>query len=173
VIYLRSLTKPVSPGMRVAALAARGIAGARLRATRIVDDFFVSGPLQHAALEFLAAPAWARHRRALRVALRDRRDALLAALRKHLPDLRPVAVPRGGLHVWVRLPDGLDDTALAAAALHERVVVFPGRPWYAAEPPAPHLRLTFAAAPPDALEEGVRRLARAVGHTTADFLTTR
>jgi DNA-binding transcriptional MocR family regulator len=42
------------------------------------------------------------------------------------------------------------------------VVVFPGRPWFPAEPPAPFLRLTFAAAPPEALDEGVRRLARAL-----------
>jgi DNA-binding transcriptional MocR family regulator len=71
-------------------------------------------------------------------------------------------VPRGGLHLWVRLPDNLDDLELAAAAAAEQVIVFPGRPWYAAEPPAPHLRLTYAAAPPALLDEGVRRLARAV-----------
>ena len=47
-------------------------------------------------------------------------------------------------------------------AAAEGVIVFPGRPWFPAEPPAPFLRLTFAAAPPEALDEGVRRLARAL-----------
>jgi DNA-binding transcriptional MocR family regulator len=61
----------------------------------------------------------------------------------------------------VRLPAGVDDVALASAAANEGVVVFPGRPWYAAEPPAPHLRLTYAAAPPGQMDEAVRRLARA------------
>jgi DNA-binding transcriptional MocR family regulator len=88
--------------------------------------------------------------------------ALLAALTRHLPQLAPQAVPRGGLHLWVRLPDGTDDVALAVAAATEGVVVFPGRPWYAAEPPAPHLRLTYAAAPPDLMDEAVRRLSRAM-----------
>jgi DNA-binding transcriptional MocR family regulator len=42
------------------------------------------------------------------------------------------------------------------------VVVVPGRPWYAAEPPGPYLRLTYAAAPPEQMDEAVRRLARAL-----------
>jgi DNA-binding transcriptional MocR family regulator len=64
------------------------------------------------------------------------------------------------MHLWVRLPAGTDDAALAAAAAAEGVAVFPGRPWYAAEPPAPHLRLTYAAAAPELMDEAVRRLAR-------------
>jgi DNA-binding transcriptional MocR family regulator len=162
VVYLRSLTKSAAPGLRIAAIGARGAAGARLRAARVLDDFFVAGPMQQAALEFVTSPAWPRHRRGLRAALRERREALLAALRRHAPALVPDTVPRGGLHLWVRLPDGLDDVEVTAAAAAEQVVVFPGRPWYAAEPPAAYLRLTFAAAPPDLLEEGVRRLAEAI-----------
>ncbi len=160
VVYVRSLTKSAAPGLRVAGIGARGAAGARLRAARIVDDFFVSGPLQEAALEIVSSPAWRRHRRRLRGELRARRDALVAALARHLPGLAPPAVPAGGLHLWVALPDGTDDVAVATAAAAEGVVVFPGRPWFAAEPPGPFLRLTYAAAPPDALDEGVKRLAR-------------
>ncbi|MEN3609519.1 PLP-dependent aminotransferase family protein [Plantactinospora sp. ZYX-F-223] len=162
VVYLRSLTKSTAPGLRVAAIGARGPAGARLRTARLRDDLFVAGPLQQATLEFVSAPAWARHRRALRTALRARREALLTALRRHLPELAEQPVPRGGMHLWTRLPEGTDDVGLATAAAAEGVVVFPGRPWYAAEPPAPHLRLSYAAAPPELMDEAVRRLARAL-----------
>ncbi|MCW6009646.1 PLP-dependent aminotransferase family protein [Micromonospora sp. CPCC 205371] len=162
VVYLRSLTKAAAPGLRVAAIGARGPAGARLRAARLLDDFFVAGPLQQATVEFVTSPAWSRHRRALRAALRTRREALLVALSRHLPDLAPQPIPRGGLHLWTRLPDGADDVALATAAATEGVIVFPGRPWYAAEPPAAYLRLTYAAAPPDQMDEAIRRLARAL-----------
>ncbi|MFJ1543356.1 PLP-dependent aminotransferase family protein [Micromonospora chalcea] len=164
VVYLRSLTKPAAPGLRIAALGARGPAGARLRAARLLDDLFVAGPLQQAALEFLTAPAWDRHRRSLRVQLRARREALLAALDRHLPQLAPRAVPRGGLHLWVRLPDNTDDVAVTAAAAAAGVTVFPGRPWYAAEPPAPHLRLTYAAAPPEQMDDAIHRLSTALPH---------
>jgi DNA-binding transcriptional MocR family regulator len=162
VVYLRSLTKSAAPGLRVAAIGARGPAGARLRAARLLDDFFVAGPLQQATLELVTSPAWARHRRSLRAALETRRAALLTALRRHLPDLVPPAVPRGGLHLWARLPEGFDDVAVAAAAASEGVIVFPGRPWFAAEAPAAHLRLTYAAAPPEEMDEAVQRLARAM-----------
>jgi DNA-binding transcriptional MocR family regulator len=162
IVYVRSLTKSVAPGLRVAAVGARGAAGARLRGARIVDDFFVSGPLQEAALEIVSSPAWRRHRRRLRSELRARRDALAAALARDAPALELASLPTGGLHLWVALPEGTDDVALAAAAAAEGVVVYPGRPWFAAEPPAPFLRLTFGAATPDALDEGVRRLARAL-----------
>jgi DNA-binding transcriptional MocR family regulator len=164
VIYLRSLTKSAAPGLRVAALGARGPAGARLRAARLLDDFYVAGPLQQATIEFVTSPTWHRHRRRLRTELRTRRDALLTALRRHLPELIPPTIPTGGLHLWTPLPTGSDDVAVATAAATAGVIVFPGRPWHAAEPPAPHLRLTYAAAPPSAMDEAVRRLATALPH---------
>jgi DNA-binding transcriptional MocR family regulator len=77
IVYVRSLTKFVVPGLRIGALCARGAAGARLKAARIVNDFFVAGILQETALEFLASPAWRRHMRTVRTILRARRDALI------------------------------------------------------------------------------------------------
>lgn len=162
VVYLRSLTKLVAPGLRVAAIGARGVAGARLRTARGLDDFFVAGPMQAAAIDFVTSPAWRRHLSGLHAALRVRRDALLDALERHLPALRPAAAPSGGLHVWLRLPDGVDEAAVTAAAAARDVVVFPGRPWFAAEPPGPHLRLSFGGAPAELYDEGVRRLADAL-----------
>ena len=168
VVHVRSLTKVAAPGLRVGALAARGPAAERLRIARLIDDFYVSGPLQEATLELVSSPGWARHLRALRAGLRARRDALLAAIAEHLPHLPAPAAPGGGLHVWLTLPAGTDDAALAGDAAAAGVVVSPGRPFFAAEPPGAHLRLTFGAAPPAALTEGVRRLAgvlRAAGQT--------
>jgi DNA-binding transcriptional MocR family regulator len=159
VVHIRSLTKSAAPSLRVAAVSARGAAGARLKAARIIDDFFVAGPLQHATLELVSAPAWRRHLRGLRTELGARRDALLAALGEHLPAWEVATVPAGGLHVWVRLPAGLDDGVVTAQAAAAGVLVSPGRPWFAADSPGPHLRLTYAGAPAPDLVEGVRRLA--------------
>jgi DNA-binding transcriptional MocR family regulator len=161
VVYVRSLTKAAAPGLRVAAVSARGAAGARLKAARVIDDFFVSGPLQHATLELVSTAAWRRHRRAIGTELAVRRDALVAALGEHLPAWELETIPAGGLHLWPRLPDGTDDAALTARAAAAGVLVSPGRPWFAAEPPAPHLRLTYAGASPAELADGVRRLAHA------------
>ena len=68
-------------------------------------------------------------------------------------------VPTGGLHMWLRLPDGTDEAGLVAAAARAGVMVAGCRRSFAAEPTGPHLRLTFGGAPPDVLVEGVARLA--------------
>ncbi|MEU7136482.1 PLP-dependent aminotransferase family protein [Streptomyces sp. NPDC046261] len=168
VVHVCSLTKFTSPSLRVGALAARGPVLDRLRAIQVVDSFFVPRPLQEAALELVGAPAWPRHRRAVAAELRTRRETLLAELARELPALTPDFVPPGGFHLWARLPDGTDEGALAAAALRAGVAVNAGRPFYCAEPPAPHLRLCFAAAAGTAeLAEGVRRLRVAYEELTA------
>ncbi len=159
VVHVCSLTKATSPSFRVSALAARGPVLERLRAIQVVDHFFVPRPLQEAALELVGSPAWPRHLRTVAGELRMRRDAMAAALRLRVPELAVPHIPAGGYHLWVRLPDGTDETTLASAALRAGVAVAPGRPYFAAEPPAAHVRLSFAAvAGLGEIDEGVRRL---------------
>ncbi|MFD8195522.1 aminotransferase-like domain-containing protein [Streptomyces wuyuanensis] len=159
VVHVCSLTKATSPSLRVGALAARGPVLERLRAIHVVDNFFVPRPLQDAALELVGAPAWNRHLRFVAAELKARRDTMTTALRLRLPELALPHVPAGGHHLWLRLPDGTDESALVAAALRAGVAVAPGRPYFSAEPPAGHLRLSFAGvAGPAEITEGVRRL---------------
>jgi DNA-binding transcriptional MocR family regulator len=155
VVHLRSLTKPSAPGLRIAAVVARGPAAARLRAARIVEDLFVSGPLQEAALELVAAPAWRAHLRRLRRVLRERRDAMVAALGEH--GFAVPLIPAGGMNLWIPLDE--DDRALTRRAGAAGVIVSAGREFFAAEPPAPFLRLTYGTEPPERLAEAVRRIA--------------
>ncbi len=159
VVHVGSLTKATSPSFRVSALAARGPVLERLRAIQVVDSFFVPRPLQEAALELVGAPAWPRHLRTIAGELQARRTAMTSALARHLPELALPHVPSGGYHLWLRLPDGADESALAAAALRAGVALTPGRPYFSAEPPAAHVRLSFAAvAGTGEITEGVRRL---------------
>ncbi|OLZ72917.1 GntR family transcriptional regulator [Streptomyces sp. IMTB 2501] len=159
VVHVGSLTKATSPSFRVAALAARGPVLERLRAIQVVDSFFVPRPLQEAALELVGSPAWPRHLRALSAELKTRRDTMTTELARRLPELALPHIPSGGYHLWLRLPDGTEETALTAAALRAGVALTPGRPYFSAEPPAPHLRLSFAAvAGTGEITEGVRRL---------------
>ncbi|MDQ0402778.1 PLP-dependent aminotransferase family protein [Streptomyces sp. NPDC000349] len=166
VVHVCSLTKATSPSFRVSALAARGPVLERLRAIQVVDTFFVPRPLQEAALELVGSPAWPRHLRAIAAELKDRRDAMTSALRLSLPEVSLPHIPSGGYHLWLRLPDGTDEVALTAAALRAGVAITPGRPYFSAEPPAAHLRLSFAAvAGAGEIAEGVRRLRTACTET--------
>ena len=158
VIYLMSLTKSVAPSLRIGALVARGPAASRLRSLRAMDDFFVPQPMQEAATELLGSAGWGRHRSALRRGLRGRRDALVAALGVHAPSLHIPAVPGGGMHLWCRLPEGMDDGEVARRCELRGLLVGSGTPYHAAEPPAPYLRLTYCAEPADRLVRGAQLL---------------
>jgi len=162
VVHVRSLTKAASPSLRVGALTAHGPALERLRAVQAVDSFFVPRPLQETALELVGSPAWARQLRELATALEERRRAAVGALRRTLPELLGPQVPYGGYHLWLRLPDGTDEGGLTAAALRAGVAVTAGSPYFAAEAPAPHLRLSYACTrSPAQVTEGIERLHRA------------
>lgn len=163
VVYLTSLTKPASPSLRIGALIARGPVMQRLRATRLVDDFFLTRPLQEAAVELLSTPAWGRHLRSLATALRERCAALTAGLARDVPGWTLTRVPQGGLHLWLRLPtDSLPRMAdVVEAARNLGVAVSAGDGYFAAEPPGAYLRLSFAAAADASqLTSGVRKLGR-------------
>ena len=159
-VYLRSLTKSTAPGLRIGAIVARGAALARLTASRAATEFFVSGPMQEAALEVVHAPAWQRHLRRVRETLQARRDTLVDAARRHFGDRSLAVVPPGGIHLWLRLPDHVDSEALAARAAQQDVIVSGGRRWFPAEPTGSFLRVSYASASEDELRRAVETLAR-------------
>ncbi len=162
VVHLRSLTKSMAPGVRVAGLVARGPAMQRIRASRWAADLYVSPVLQLVAADVLAAPAWQRHLVRLRRELLGRRDALITALRGHAPLAEPTHVPRGGLSLWVRLPGQADALTIAARCLQDGLAVSAGDEWFPAEPDGPYLRLGYAAAPPDQFDRAAQTLGRAL-----------
>lgn len=163
VVHLRSLTKSVSPALRVAAVVARGAARDRLLADRAAESMYVSGLLQAAVLDVVTQPGWERHLRGLRQQLRARRDLLVCSLAEHAPQAVVEHVPAGGLHLWVRLPDDTDLPRLVGEAEAAGVVVAPGTEWFPAEPTAPHLRLSFAGPEPARFPEGARLLGELLG----------
>jgi DNA-binding transcriptional MocR family regulator len=159
VVHIRSLTKVTSPNLRIGALAARGPVMARLRAAHVVDTMFVPAPLQYTALEVVTAPGWKRGLATLAAALEHRRtvaaDAVAAVFGPEALPLRP----RGGYHLWVSLPGHLDGSQLAATALAHGIAVTPGDNYYPAPGGAPHIRLSYVAAPSATdIDGAVRRL---------------
>ena len=144
VVYLRSLTKTVSPALRVAAVIARGPARDRILADRAAETMYVSGVLQAAVLDVVTQPGWRTHLKAMRRQLRARRDLLLESLQSHAPPVVVEHVPVGGLNLWARLPDGTDVDALVRECESRRLLIAPGSEWFPAEPSAPYIRLNFS-----------------------------
>ncbi|ANY07998.1 aminotransferase-like domain-containing protein [Pseudonocardia sp. HH130630-07] len=162
VVYLRSLTKSVSPAVRVAALIARGPARDRIAADQAAGSMYVSDVLQEVALDVVTQPGQAGRLRALRRRLRTRRDHLLGQVREHVDGARVDSVPDGGLHLWVQLPDDIDLDRLAADCEVRGVLLAPGDGWFPAEAPGRFLRLCFAAADPGRFADATQVIAEAV-----------
>ncbi|WP_369370465.1 PLP-dependent aminotransferase family protein [Promicromonospora sp. Populi] len=156
VVYLRSLTKSVSPAVRVAGLVARGPARERILAGAQAESMYVSGMLQAVALDVVTQPAWRTHLRGQRHQLAARRDLLLGALREHVPSGVVEAVPQGGLNLWLRLPDTTDVARLVRDCEAAGVVVAAGDEWFPAEPTGAYLRLNYAGPNPGAFPDGAR-----------------
>ena len=99
------------------------------------------------------------HIRLVRKRQRSRRDALLRALREHLPQARVQGVA-AGLHLLITFP-GLDgsDADLAEAILRTGVLVQP-LSWHRQRPGVPGFVLGYAAHTPDRLHEAARRIAQ-------------
>ncbi|CAN5194182.1 PLP-dependent aminotransferase family protein [soil metagenome] len=162
VVYVRSLTKSVSPAIRVAAIVARGPARERIMADRVATSMYVSGVLQTAALDVVTQPGWQTHLRALRKQLRARRDLLVDSMAEHAPLALLTAVPAGGLNLWLRLPDIGDLAAVVRRCEERNVLIAPGTEWFPAEPAGPYLRLNFSGPNPGAFPEAARVIGDAV-----------
>lgn len=161
VITIRSLSKAAAPGLRVAAVIARGPALARLVSARLAADFFTAPLLQTIAAEILPSAAWQRHLVVLRSALRERRDLLVTELAAHAPQLR-CTPPRGGVAIWVQLPAGIDEAALASACADRGVGVSVGNTYRLTESPHGYLRLAFGTSEASSLSVAAERIGSAL-----------
>lgn len=166
VIYLRSLTKSVSPALRVAAVIARGPARDRILADQAAESMYVSGVLQAAALDVVTQPGWRTHLRGVREQLRSRRDLLLRCLAEHAPTAHVPTIPVGGLNLWAQLPAGADADTVVQECEIRGLVIAPGAEWFPAEPPGHYVRLNYSGESPDRFPEAARILGDVLDHLT-------
>jgi 2-aminoadipate transaminase len=162
VLYVDSLSKTVGGGLRVGWIAARGPVRRRLAMLKLDTDMHTPTLVQMIAARYLTSGAHDRHLAGSIPFYRERRDAVLAALERHLPGEHRVTRPAGGHHVWVTLRGTLDERALYAEAFRHGMTFTPGGAMTPERPMHTSLRLSFALLDPEQLDEGVRRLAVAI-----------
>jgi 2-aminoadipate transaminase len=107
--------------------------------------------------EYLKSADWKGQIDTFRGVYRERRDAMLGALRDYLPQLS-WTVPNGGFYIWLTLPEHLDSKAMLPRAVKELVAYTPGTAFYADGNGRNNIRLSFCYPTPEFIREGVRRL---------------
>src|SRR5919112_4024172 len=162
VIYCDSMSKTVGGGLRMGWLAARGPVFDRLALMKLNTDFHTNTLAQHITARFLEQGGYERHLEASNPFYRERRDLLMEALERHLTGEYRAEVPNGGHHVWVQLTRPVDERALYREAVRAGVTFTPGGAVTADRMPLTSLRLSFSLVDPPELDEGIRRLARAL-----------
>ncbi len=166
VIYQGGGSKLGLPGLRVGWLVAPIPAMAALTVAKTFEDLHTAALTQRLAAAFIGSPHAERHLARLRVECRARRDALINGLRQHCPRLR-FRVPGGSYYLWATLPPPLTSDALHPIALEHGVGVRSGSAFSPNGGGTDHVRLCYAALPPDRIVEGARRLGRAVDQALA------
>ena len=168
VVYIGTLSKILSPGLRIGWVAATESVRDKLVLLKEAADLCQSNLTQGVAQQWFATQPWRDQVHTFREVYRERCDAMLGELAASFPPGCTWTVPTGGFFVWLRLPDGLDSRQLLAKALRARVAYVPGAAFYADGGGANELRLSFCFPPPERIREGVRRLADVV-HDEIEF----
>jgi len=166
VIYLSTFSKTLAPGLRLGWIVAPRPVIAKLVELKQGADLHTSTFTQVLAYEIARGNFLDEHVKRIRSVYRERRDVMLQALKQYFPPEVTWTRPKGGLFLWVTLPEGMDANELFAEALKENVAFVPGDSFFASSDQnghiGRHLRLNFSNARPEQIREGIRRLSVAV-----------
>jgi GntR family transcriptional regulator/MocR family aminotransferase len=162
VIYVGSISKSLSPSLRLGYVVAPRALIAELRVLRHAMVRHPSAFLQHAFAHFLSLGHHEPHARRVNQALQARMQAVGEALRRELPDFQ-FELPTGGASVWVRGPAWMDSAELALMAREQGVLIEAGEVFFMHPPyPCPFFRLRLSSIGVAQIGPGIRALAVAV-----------
>lgn len=161
VLYLGTFSKKLIPALRVGFLVCPPGLGSRIVALKQGMDLGTSMILQHLLSEFIDRGYLRTHLRKIQPEYRARKEALAAALERHLPEEIDIKVPQYGVVFWINLPRQIDPDELFQEALKQGVLITPGS-FHSVYPNASAgVRLTFCAEPVSRLEQGAMALGKA------------
>jgi 2-aminoadipate transaminase len=162
VIYLGTLSKIVSPGIRVGWVLAPAPVIEKLAILKGSADLCSSNLSQMFAEAYLGKDIWGENLEKQKAIYRSRRDAMLKSLEKHFPREASWTHPEGGLFIWVTLPEYLDTAKMLPLAIEQKVAYVPGTAFYPDDSGANHMRLNFSFPPEEQIIQGIKRLGKVI-----------
>lgn len=159
VIYLGTMSKTFSPGVRSGWIAAPTPVREKLVLLREAADLCPSNLSQLIIERWLTTQPWEEQIKRYRALYQHKAERMLEALEAEMPVEVDWTRPRGGFFVWLTVPRGIDTSALLAKAIGRRVAYVPGRGFYDDGSGGDQLRLCFSFPPIERIREGVSRLA--------------
>lgn len=165
-IYCGSFSKTLAPGLRVGYVVASKTVIRKLVLMKQAADLH-SSTINQIAIQHVAVHGFDAQVAKLHGVYKHRRDRMLEALAKYMPEGVHWTKPEGGMFVWVTLPEGMDGASLLAASIDsEKVAFVPGKAFFADGTGANTLRLSYSCANDEMIDEGIKRLGRLIrAHT--------
>ncbi|MBL0150605.1 MAG: PLP-dependent aminotransferase family protein [Ideonella sp.] len=157
-VYLGSFSKVLAPGFRLGYIVAPTELCPKLLQAKQAADLHTPGFNQRVVFEVIRNGFLDQHVPTIRARYREQRDAMAAALTRHMPVGTEWQVPKGGMFFWLRLPEGCDAMGLLPVAVAAGVAYVPGAAFYAHAPDARTLRLSYVTLSPAEIADGVALL---------------
>ena len=167
VIYLGSFSKVLSPGLRLGYMVAPPVLYPKLLQAKQAADLHTAIFNQRVVYEVIRSGLLETHVPTIRARYKLQRDAMQAALGRHLTGLAQWQRPVGGMFFWLELPAGLDAMALLPQAVEAGMAFVPGEPFFATAPQRNTLRLSFVTVAAEKIEVGIAALAAVVRRAAA------
>jgi 2-aminoadipate transaminase len=168
VVHMGSFSKILAPGLRVGYVVAPEALHRKLVQAKQAADLHTPSFNQRLVFEAVKDGFLDQHIPEIRALYSQQCQAMLDALARHFPASVTWNRPEGGMFIWVRLPRHVDSMALLDEAIAENVAFVPGAPFFANEPQANTLRLSFVTVPKARIEEGIARLGRLIARAAGD-----
>jgi 2-aminoadipate transaminase len=159
-VYMGSFSKTLAPGLRLGFLVAPKALYPKLLQAKQAADLHTPSFNQRMVAEVLKDGFLERHVPTIRALYKAQRDAMLAALKAHMPAGVTWNEPAGGMFLWVQLPEHANSLALLEKAVEKNVAFVPGAAFFADAPQAHTLRLSFVTASSEQINIGIAALAQ-------------
>lgn len=156
VLYLGSLSKTLSPGLRIGWVVGSESVINRLADLKMQSDYGSSTLSQLVAAEWLSSGLYEQHLQNVREQLRIRRRRALEALEKHLSSYATWEIPKGGFFIWIKIKPIFKVKRLFEKALRQGILLNPGSIY--AEQSGQFIRLSYGFASLDEIEKGIFQL---------------
>lgn len=164
IIYLKTFSKILAPGMRVGWILAREDIIQKLVTAKQALDLCTSPLTQMVIAEYLATGKLDSLIERTKGIYREKRNYMLAMLDKYMPKRFDLTwtKPEGGLFLWITLPHYIDTDTMFYKAVEKDVAYVIGSAFYYDDPEHSSMRINFSYSSFEQIEEGVKRLAAVI-----------